>query len=937
MKIKASNFKNRLLSLVFLLFAMGSSYAQLSDLHYLPPLTQTNQNYIIYQSLYVSTPETLPFDVNIYVGNAVTPLATISVSNTAPYTYVLPENDNGITMLPDAQVGVVINTGGLRLEAPGGERFYVNYRGRSNAQGASLTAKGRAALGKHFKWGGIPLIHDRNIYNSVLGIMASEDNTTVTISDYDPDCLFRLGADPVGLTADAITITLDKGESYVLEALGNNGDANRYGWLGADVVSDKDIAISNGSVLIGVFPGSNLQDAGIDQPVPIDIIGREYVFIRGGGSDALEFPVIIGTASGTDIFVNGSATPIATINEGEYYVVPGSNYSGTTAGSNLTVTTSKNVYAYQCLAGSSSAATNGMNFIAPVNCLLPDNLNNISNIEDLAGDDLANAGLTILASTSTSDSNIIVTSNGVPITLPASIPATGLDWKSFYIPNLTGNIAVQSTGAIAVGVVGLSGSLGIGGYFSGFDTVPVVDYTISGSGCLGTTITLNENFDTYQWFNNGIAIAGATNQSYTPTEIGEHYVNVSKSGCDYNSNVIEVFYCNPDIFINKTADKATISEGETITFTITVESLGLDDTNNLVITDALPTGLTLTSATPSKGTWSDPEWTVGNMVKGEEQSLVLVATADDINAPIASRSITNTISNAQDETDSNSSTDDFTETITIENLDDDNDGVPDTIDVCEGSDDTVDTDSDGVPDGCDLDDDNDGIPDSDECVAPPAPVIGAQDTSISWIDFQWNKIIGSTYWSGRGSGDNEWGLIGTFDLGALSPNLAGITVTITSFSDEPSDARQYLGAASGSFLAGHSGFTLHFSEPVDIRREATSGVAFSTGEIETYGSNSQMHYVYGDTPANVLVTTDDGSGFASIEAYDSGGSSAILAESYGTTYFYMDWDDNIVPSTQQFRIEIGEFPRVSTTDTDNDGILDCLDSDSDNDGCPGCP
>ncbi len=247
---------------------------------------------------------------------------------------------------------------------------------------------------------------------------------------------------------------------------------------------------------------------------------------------------------------------------------------------------------------------------------------------------------------------------------------------------------------------------------------------------------------------------------------------------------------------------------------------------------------------------------------------------------------------------------------------------------------TVDSDNDGVFDGCDEDDDNDGILDVDECPAIPTPAIDVQDTSVSWIDFTFNTLIGSAYWSGRSSGDNEWGLIGTYDLAALSPNLAGITVTITSFSDEPDDARLYMGAASGSVLGGHAGFLLEFSEPVDIRREATAGVAFSTGEIETYVSDSQMHYVTSGTPANAVATTDDGSGTAQIEATASGGSSAILAESYGTTSYRFDWDDNITPSTQQYRMEIGEFPRITTTDTDGDGIADCLDIDSDNDGCP---
>ncbi len=317
----------------------------------------------------------------------------------------------------------------------------------------------------------------------------------------------------------------------------------------------------------------------------------------------------------------------------------------------------------------------------------------------------------------------------------------------------------------------------------------------------------------------------------------------------------------------------------------------------------------------------------------------------------------------------NESEDDTVEAgLTLANADTDNDGLDDSTDATTGYSDpngtiddpttlpniqnsttpevdyrddgstvscgTVDSDNDGVFDDCDEDDDNDGILDVDECPAIPTPAINVQDTSVSWIDFTFNTLIGSAYWSGRSSGDNEWGLIGTYDLAALSPNLAGITVTITSFSDEPDDARLYMGAASGSVLGGHAGFLLEFSKPVDIRREATAGVAFSSGEIETYVSDSQMHYVTSGTPANAVATTDDGSGTAQIEATASGGSSAILAESYGTTSYRFDWDDNITPSTQQYRMEIGEFPRVTTTDTDGDGIADCLDIDSDNDGCP---
>ncbi len=49
--------------------------------------------------------------------------------------------------------------------------------------------------------------------------------------------------------------------------------------------------------------------------------------------------------------------------------------------------------------------------------------------------------------------------------------------------------------------------------------------------CQGETVEMNANDgDSYQWSNNGVAIAGATSQSYTATASGSYTVNVTNSG-----------------------------------------------------------------------------------------------------------------------------------------------------------------------------------------------------------------------------------------------------------------------------------------------------------------------------------------------------------------------------------------------------------------------
>ncbi|WP_299443437.1 PKD-like domain-containing protein [uncultured Aquimarina sp.] len=659
--------KKYYLLLFFFIISIIHIQAQLSNVHYLPPLKQGGNNQAIrQQAFYLSTPETTAFDVSVFRGTNTTAIATLNISNTAPEQYNIADGDNNITLVTNTNTGIVLNNSGLRFESENGEEFYVNYRGRSSSQATSLTSKGRQAIGTLFKWGGRPNYgNGQNSLNATLGIMATDPGTTtINIFGYGTDCEFRLQGDDDGITDDTLTITLTQGQTYVLEAWRNATAANIDCWLGATIQSDKKIAISNGNLNGAPRIGANSRDAVIDQPVPENVLGREYIFIRGNGVNDIETPIIIGTQNGTDIFVGGVLQ--TTINNGEYYVINGSNYSPQSAGGNMYVTTSKEVYAYQHLSGSGSIFTGGLNFIAPVNCLLPDRLSNISNIRDVDGSNF-NGGITIVAATTTPNANIIVTDGTGTIALAneQTVNGTG-DWKTFYIPGLTGNVSVQSTGPIAVGFLGVSGAAGIAGYFSGFDTVPVVELDVTGGGCLpgADVFEISSSFDAYQWFQNGVLIGGATTNSFTPTEPGNFFVRVTKGTCTYDSAILSVYNCDPEIVLTKTVDTSPVIEGDTVTFTITVEHLGVNPVSNLVINDALPSELTFGTGTPSFGTWTAPDWTIGTMFSGEIHTLILEAT---VNEGSAGLTVTNTISNTQTEVEANALPDDPTEDVTIIN------------------------------------------------------------------------------------------------------------------------------------------------------------------------------------------------------------------------------------------------------------------------------
>ncbi|WP_282133671.1 DUF11 domain-containing protein [Cellulophaga baltica] len=670
------------LYLIFSFFVLSTSIvqAQLSDLHYLPPLKQGSNNQAIQQqAFYLSTPETTAFTVNAYLGTSATPITTFSLSKASPAVYNPGNSDNNISLVSNANTGIVLSNSGLRFEAPNGEEFYVNYRGISGSQAASLTSKGRAAMGTRFKWGGVPNLGTHVSKSNTVGIMATENNTVITLSGYDPDCVFRLGNNASGITADSYQITLNANQSFVFEAyMGNTFSiAQSQGWIGASIVADKNIVISNGSLNYGRQENSSNRDAGIDQPVPENKLGKEYVFVRGNGgtNGATEFPIIIATQNNTEIYVNGSTTALATLNNGDYFEIPSTYYSSNSIGANMFVSTSKDAYAYQCLAGSSAVYTQGLNFVAPVNCLLPDVMDNIPDITNVAGTTLS-GGVTIIASTSTPDANIIVTDGSGTVALPApsSVAGTTL-WKTYYVPGLTGDVSVESTGPIAVGFIGFNGARGIAGYFSGFDTVPEVDLQVTGGGCLPTAEVevVDPNFDDYQWYENGSLIAGANSATYTPSSAGDYYVRVTKGGCTYDSQPLTAYYCDPDIVLNKDADQNVVYDGDTVTFTITVETLGIDSVTNLVLTDVLPSGLELISSSVSKGSFTYPNWNVGSMDSGDLETLTLVTKAGLENVYVSTVDYTNTVSNSQDQTDSNTTTDDPSATVTV------NKTVPTTV------------------------------------------------------------------------------------------------------------------------------------------------------------------------------------------------------------------------------------------------------------------
>lgn len=686
--------------LLFLVVVLGIQplFAQLSSKHYLPPLRQRTI-LVDGQTIFLSTPETTPFDVKVYQGTSTTPTATISISNSVPGTYTPPlgtagqteGGNNNTSLVTAANAGIVLTTAGFRFEAPSGKKFYVNWRAASLNQASSLVSTGEAGLGTDFRWLGVPFetpFAYFSLVNSVIGMMATENNTHISIYGYDPTCTFTKNGNTEGVNSiedNIINITLNAGETFVLESVPTSTTSpNNNGWLGATISSDKKIAVNQGHMAISL---TGNQDISMTQLTPTTGIGKEYAFIRGTGRDFAEFPVIIATQNNTQVFVNNEVTPIATLNNGQWFKIPSSKYSvsgnvGDYNGANMYVRTTKDVYAFQCISADNTTAPPTLDAFqcAPLNCLLDGGVNRIPDILKRGGgnSDLGSVAIMLVASSAITTNNIVVKYGAGGIT---TVPTATLnsnrrtvsgttDWVTYYISGLSGDVSVQANGPVAVAYLGVQGAAGVAGYFSGFGSIPNITVQTNGNGCLpNTTLNAPTGFNSYIWYKNGTAIPNATTNSYTPTSIGDYNVEITNGLCNFLTPVKTVFDCNPEVVVKTTASRKYLLPGETTTFTVSVKVYSDNVAQNVQLSNLLPAHLNYTSSTMTKGTFtgtgSNYTWNVGSMSNGEENILTVVATAQNVNTAYSENYVTNNTQTFSSGIEVNSITDDKTENVVI--------------------------------------------------------------------------------------------------------------------------------------------------------------------------------------------------------------------------------------------------------------------------------
>lgn len=473
--------------------------AQLDSIHWLPPMHARNEPGPQY--LYMSTPEKNPFVVSIRDGLGRL-RDTVHISNAAPRRYYLGGSDNTQVLVPGDSLQRPLRRAGLTATGKG--QFYANFRIRaaSRRHAADLTCKGRSALGREFRIGHIFQEAANTGRCNFIGLMATEDSTVVEISEYQQGSMFRFG-NVDQFVVSPLKTTLRKGESFVVsQYIGLGTVAN--GLMGALVKSNRPIAVNCGSWLGA--PQGQANDIGIDQIVPVEEVGKEYILCKGNGSSALETPIVVAHSEGTEVWVNGSPTPVATLRAGGFIRINTERYS---SANNMYIRCSKPAYVYQMVGGvpfgQDELRTAGLMFVPPISCAIPNSVDNIylpNQIDDMTFE----GGLMIVAAKGAS---LRVEIDGRPTSMGGGDPVSGypefVTYRAldlFTPDKLTGTVRVVAEGAVQVAMYGRNSAAGFAAFYSGFSKTkrPTVALRQTGDGVCPDTLRVSGRFDGLQWF-----------------------------------------------------------------------------------------------------------------------------------------------------------------------------------------------------------------------------------------------------------------------------------------------------------------------------------------------------------------------------------------------------------------------------------------------------
>jgi large repetitive protein len=199
------------------------------------------------------------------------------------------------------------------------------------------------------------------------------------------------------------------------------------------------------------------------------------------------------------------------------------------------------------------------------------------------------------------------------------------------------------------------------------------DY-VTPTGTANFTVTIPAGTYSNQAFASGILLRGDRviegNETITFSVAGgTGYALASTTVCGappVTSVTATIIDDDLNLITTKTANVSTAANGTNVTFSVQVRNTGPLTGTNVALTESLPAGMTLMSATQSTGSYVNPVWTIPSLASGATATLTVVA---QVNANTAgSSALINSVTAAQgDQGDTTTAGDDLTETITVPN------------------------------------------------------------------------------------------------------------------------------------------------------------------------------------------------------------------------------------------------------------------------------
>ncbi len=541
----------------FLIIYSISGFCQFSKVHYLPPVSNSSEQSVNDQYLYISSPNIIPVNFSVKNPNG-SILFSATVSRNTPYVYRIGAGANTQMLIDKNDVGKIMTNKGFIIEAD--DLIYACLRFTSSPesyQAGSIVSKGLAAPGKKFRVGAFTntsLDFTNGNHYTFATILALENNTEISFNIKTGVKLINNGAAGNVLPS----IILNQGESYCFAVEGAES-ANRDGLIGALIDAEKKVVVNCGS-----FAGSNGDlrnlDLGMDQIVDEERIGQEYIFVKGRGQNIVERPLIVAHENGTEVFVNDDGNSIITLDAGQYIAINGSKFSGN---GNMYVRTTKKAFAYQGIGGTVEQANQNMHFVPPLNCATPKKIDNIPFINQIGNNNGFTGTVAIVTEVGAVITFIIDGVNYNLSNLPSSINTIGPKsvsgnplYETYNFTGLTGNISVFANKSLYLSYYGSSSFATYGGFYSGFTFNPEISFnnlSASQTGCIPFVkleVNTISSFDFLKWFKNGVAISGATGYDFTPDSPGYYYVEGTINACGvaqiYKSDEIPVSICTLD-------------------------------------------------------------------------------------------------------------------------------------------------------------------------------------------------------------------------------------------------------------------------------------------------------------------------------------------------------------------------------------------------------